>query len=112
MSDRRLNLLGVFVDSHDSKLGMIHWEVIRGGYHIRITLRLLSDNQHSWATCLHGNVGAFSKEGSGISLDDCVRQAHLAIAHYLREVEEVHEFVLRVEAPPEVTSRYRRDPVI
>lgn len=110
---RQLNLLGTLVNSRVVG-GTLHWDNLRGGYYVNVSKSLVPSSKgvYGWNVGLHGNLSAFSKEGSGTSLGDCVRTAHLAIAWYLREVEAVHEFILRPEAPPEVVSRYRRDPVI
>jgi hypothetical protein len=107
---RQLNLLGKLVSSKVVQ-EELYWTTLRGGYYLSVSKSLVHGT-YKWDVGLHGNVCALSKEGSGTSLDDCMRTAHLAIAYYLREVEAVHEFVLRPECPPEVTSRYRRDPVI
>lgn len=112
-SERQLKLLGVLVSSRLVNNNW-HWGALRGGYYINVRKSTVPDigGRYQWDVGLYGNLSALSRDGGGSSLDDCVRQAHLAIAHYLREVEEVHEFVLCVESPPEVTSRYRREPVI
>jgi hypothetical protein len=111
--NRQLKLLGTLVDHRvvDNKW---YWSALRGGYYMNVSKSRVPDAAgiYQWNAGLHGNLSAFSKEGIGTSLDDCVRQAHLAIAWYLREVEAVHELVLRVEVPPEVASRYKREPVI
>jgi hypothetical protein len=118
--NRQLKLLGTLVDHRVVNNKWI-WSAIRGGYYMNVSKSMVPDvagiyqwnaGLYQWNVGLYGNVSAFSKEGPGSSLDDCVRQAHLAIAWYLREVEAVHEFVLRVETPPEVASRYKREPVI
>jgi hypothetical protein len=111
-SKRQLKLLGVLVNP-DLNGGSVIWATCRGGYYIHVTyLEQHLGATYRFATGLHGNTSAFSKNGHGTSLDDCVLMAHLEIAKYLREVESVHEFIRCVESPPEVSSRYNRKSVI
>ena len=110
---RQVNLLGVLVNSQlvQEKL---HWCALRGGYFLHVSKSLVPNSSgiYQWNAGRHGNVSAFSEEGSGDSLDACVITAHRTIADHLREVQEVETLVLGYVDPSSPKSRYEREPVI
>lgn len=112
-ASRRLTLLGVQADSQlvQEKL---HWGALRGGYFMNVSKSLVPNSKgiYQWNAGRHGNVSAFSEEGSEGSLDACVITAHRTIAEHLREVQEVETLVLGYADPVQPKSRYERDPVI
>jgi hypothetical protein len=113
-SNRQLNLLGRLV-APEVMMDILHWGDIRGGYFLNVYKHLVlnSKGTYQWSAGRYGNISALSKDGSGLSLDHCVRQAQLAIVRFIHESEEVERYILHVEESPEITpTRYQRDPVI